>query len=79
MLRVLGIYEACSKNEGHLYKLGFLCECKEAARGTWAPVIVLVEKRIYPNKGKMAVPSALWSIVPKATALSLGYDRGTAR
>ncbi|GJL66241.1 MAG: hypothetical protein NPIRA05_12120 [Nitrospirales bacterium] len=25
----------------------------------------------------MAVPSALWPIVPKATALSLGYDSGT--
>ncbi|GJL55983.1 MAG: hypothetical protein NPIRA02_31150 [Nitrospirales bacterium] len=53
-----------------------MCEGKEGARGTWAPVIVLVERRIHPNNGKMAVPSALWPIVPKATALSLGYDSG---
>ncbi|GJL56835.1 MAG: hypothetical protein NPIRA02_39670 [Nitrospirales bacterium] len=54
-----------------------MCEGKEAARGTWAPVIVLAERRIHPNNGKMAVPYALWPIVPKATALSLGYDSGT--
>ncbi|GJL51817.1 MAG: hypothetical protein NPIRA01_30440 [Nitrospirales bacterium] len=46
-------------------------------RGTWVPVIVLAERRIHPNKGQMAVQSALWPIVPKATALSLGYGSGT--
>jgi len=40
-------------------------------------VIVLAARKIHPNNGKMAVPSALWLTVPKATALSLGYDSGT--